>query len=208
MDPEGFDSNPYDGSTWFVPQDLPPRELVEPGPFILEGEDDRVADGRVEGAWRRDCFTEGRWIKGADGYDWCLPVVGEAAWDAFSRIRELMDIASNMGGFVEEIEEMKGKVADFNKVATFLLFQLLEVNYHATSEQLFRVLAISPDEMDFNPLVAVMAHLNASPEVMLCRAAEQMRVDRNDAKALRVLAPVTGPLLGWHKRDGHDFRQN
>jgi hypothetical protein len=207
MDTEGFDSNPYDGSTWFVPHDLPPRQLVEPEPFVLEWEDEWVADTRVEAAWRRESFTEGKWIKGIDGYDWCLPVLDEAAYDAFPRIREVMRLSSTIE-FDEDgdpIPAPSDVCWTCGQAAMVLLFDLLESNYHATRDDMGSILGNAEDGWNFQPILDLYAHMNASKELTLCCVAERIVWDRNEARSLAFLAPCTGPLRGWDKHEGDVF---
>jgi hypothetical protein len=166
-----------------------------------------MSDERVEGAWRRDSFTEGRWIKGADFYDWCLPVLDEAAYDAFPRIREVMRLSSTIE-FDEDGEPIPAP-SDVcwtcGQTAMVLLFDLLESNYHATRDDMGSILGNAEDGWNLEPVAELYAHMNASRELTLRHVADLNGLDRQDARALAEIAPSTGPLLGWYKHDGDVF---
>ena len=162
-----------------------------------------TTDSRVEGAWHRENFTEGRWFKGADGFDWCLPVLDETAWDSFGLLREYFELPL----MLEYDAEGKplSNVMSAQKL-WYLLFQLLEGNYYAPSSELIGVFTTGPDHWDFQPLVELLAHITASPDLNVYHVADIYGLDRREVGELsKIHATVAAPLLGWHHHDGPLF---
>lgn len=162
-----------------------------------------MMDSGVEIARRREGFTEGKWITGADCHRWCFPVITADSLQEFESIRRHQHYLSTLDFDGDDNDDDKETPEEHRAILGDMLVELLSVNYEADPAMLRSVYTRVDRSIDMGPLAILQASLT-TPKIIrsLHLAADVEGLARRDVVAFYQSPVKSNSVHEWCKHDG------